>query len=52
MSYKNPRIVTSSEATQSYVAGYPAETVMLPECLRCTYYMQQSLSSGNLKDNL
>lgn len=32
MSYKKPEIVASSEATQSYVAGCPTETVQAPIC--------------------
>lgn len=32
MSYKKPEIVASSEATQSYVAGCPTETVQNGSC--------------------
>lgn len=32
MSYKKPEIVASSEATQSYVAGCPTNTVRAPSC--------------------
>lgn len=32
MSYKKPEIVASSEATQSYVAGCPTETVWATSC--------------------
>lgn len=32
MSYKKPEIVASSEATQSYVAGCPTNTVVSTTC--------------------
>lgn len=32
MSYKKPEIVASSEATQSYVAGCPTNTIVTPVC--------------------